>query len=80
MKLFYENLWQKGLPKLEALRQAQQTMVLDYDVKDGRLRGAGKPRYVDPNAFAKARRRLERGDTLLPPYYWASFLLNGDWR
>ena len=27
MTLFYENLWRRGMPKLEALRQAQLSIL-----------------------------------------------------
>jgi CHAT domain-containing protein len=61
---FYDNLWNKKLPKLEALRQAQLWM----------LRDEGKLRAFDPDA--KDQPETDR----LPPYYWAAFLLSGDWR
>jgi CHAT domain-containing protein/Tfp pilus assembly protein PilF len=68
---FYRNLWEKKLGKLEALRQAQLSM----------LRG-GKARLL---ASAKSR-GLELPEPLpddsndVPPYYWAAFVLSGDWR
>jgi CHAT domain-containing protein len=48
MKDFYRNLWDKKMTKLEALRQAQLTML-------------GQ-------------------DPWRAPYYWAPFVLSGDWR
>jgi CHAT domain-containing protein len=57
---FYQNLWRKNMTKLEALRQAQLTML-----REGVKRGLGEPE-------TKMRR--------LPPYYWAAFVLSGDWR
>jgi hypothetical protein len=59
MEDFYQNLWRKKMTKLEALRQAQLTML-----REGMKRGLGEPE-------APARR--------LPPYYWAAFVLSGDW-
>jgi hypothetical protein len=38
---FYRNLWEKKLGKLESLRQAQLTMLREYDPKTKRLRGPG---------------------------------------
>jgi len=64
MQRFYENLWDKKMGKLEALREAQiwmlrdkgsRAMVLENDEKRGESSG-------------------------LPPYYWAAFVLSGDWR
>ena len=61
---FYDNLWNKKLSKLEALRQAQLKML-----REGIQRGVVRD---DLPATAKPRR--------LPPYYWAPFVLSGDWR
>ncbi|HEV3416799.1 MAG TPA: CHAT domain-containing tetratricopeptide repeat protein, partial [Pirellulales bacterium] len=60
---FYENLWGRKLPKLEALRQAQLTM-LHEGVKRGLKFAGDQPPKEDR----------------LPPYYWAAFVLSGDWR
>ena len=61
---FYENLWKNKLPALEALRQAQLHML-----REGARRGL--PLEKDQPAT---------GDGRLPPYYWAAFVLSGDWR
>jgi CHAT domain-containing protein len=51
--------------RVEALRQAQLSLL-----KEG-VRGAvGKALPVRPG----------RKDDRLPPYYWAAFVLSGDWR
>ena len=63
MQRFYENLWDKQMGKLEALRQAQLWML-----KEGRQRGL----EVDEISADESKR--------LPPYYWAAFVLSGDWR
>ena len=60
---FYDNLWRKKMPKAEALRQAQLTML-----REGVKRGLGD----DAQPADKHNR--------LPPYYWAGFVLSGDWR
>ncbi len=66
---FYRNLWEKKLPKGEALRQAQLKMLR------GELR-PGESRLTEA-------RGLKRPDPLSDyrkPYYWAPFILSGDWR
>jgi CHAT domain-containing protein len=73
---FYTNLWQKKLGKLEALRQAQLTMLRGYDPKSGSLRGVDTKTRVVPGKPPEAGQA--KGP--LPPFYWAAFLLSGDWR
>ncbi len=64
---FYENLWKKKLPRLEALRQAQLWML-----KEGISRSMVNVKVP--------KERLGKDDGRLPPYYWAAFALSGDWR
>jgi CHAT domain-containing protein/Tfp pilus assembly protein PilF len=78
MVAFYTNLWEKKMPKLAALRQAQLTMLREYDAKAGKLRGPGGERPVDPNKLATAKE--SGGARSLSPFYWASFVLSGDWK
>jgi CHAT domain-containing protein len=81
MQEFYRNLWERKLPKLDALRRAQLAMLLHYDAKAGRLRSPGVPVPVDPAELAAAREKLRTaGRPPLPPLYWAGFVLSGDWR
>ena len=61
---FYDNLWSKRMPKIEALRQAQLKML-----KEGFSRGL---KLADD-------RPADRGNRP-PPRYWAGFVLSGDWR
>jgi CHAT domain-containing protein len=61
MQRFYENIWDRNLPRLEALRQAQIWLM-----KEGGKRGLG------------TGREGERAH--LSPYYWAAWVLSGDWR
>src|SRR5581483_9358176 len=68
MSRFYDNLWTKRLGKLEALRQAQLSMLRDE------LRGPGSTQPLDPAKKATAQRAG------LPPFYWAGFVLSGNWR
>ena len=65
MEHFYENHWEKNMGVLPALRAAQLTML-----HEGRKRGI--VRDDAPSAAADPKRA--------PPYYWAAFVLSGDWR
>lgn len=73
MERFYDNLWTKTkedgktslYTKLEALREAQLWMLKERGSR-GIVDAEGKP------ADANKKR--------LPPYYWAAFVLSGDWR
>lgn len=67
---FYRNLWEKKLGKLESLRQAQLTLLQQYNPREGGLRGVARVR--DP--------RAAKPSEALPPRYWAAFTLSGDWR
>ncbi|MBY0232976.1 MAG: CHAT domain-containing protein, partial [Gemmataceae bacterium] len=63
---FYAAAWnpKTRLDRAEALRMAQLALM-----KEGRGRGVGKE-----------AEKLPKGETRLPPYYWAAFVLSGDWR
>lgn len=65
MERFYENYWRKQLGMLESLREAQLWMLKEVSARDLRLR---------PKAEAPAEQQRT------PPYYWAPFVLSGDWR
>jgi CHAT domain-containing protein/tetratricopeptide (TPR) repeat protein len=81
MSEFYNNIWERKLPRIEALRQAQIAMLHRYDVKSRTLRGPGGTVPLDVEKLAEAR---ERGSEVpaarTPPLYWAAFILSGDWR
>ncbi len=66
MQEFYAAAWDTGkiVSRAEALRHAQLSML-----KEGRRRGVGKDAEKTPG-----------GETRLPPFYWAGFVLSGDWR
>src|SRR5262249_19787294 len=69
MAEFYARAWdtKKIISRAEALRQAQLTLL-----KDGCRRGLGKKAEKLPKGA--------KGETRLPPLYWAAFVLSGDWR
>jgi CHAT domain-containing protein len=78
---FYKNLWQKKLPKIEALRQAQLAMLNDYDPEKQQLRGAGEAVSIDPKKLSKSGiESKEQSTSRTPPLHWAAFVLSGDWR
>ena len=68
---FYAQLWaKKGMAgKAEALRMAQLAALFDRTL-DGKPRGAGKRPDKLPKGEGERRH----------PYYWAAFVLSGDWR
>jgi CHAT domain-containing protein len=70
MQRFYENVWQKRMSKVEALRDAQLWMLREGPKRSGLLRGLDIASDVSPTDK----------DHGLPPYYWAAFVLSGDWR
>ncbi len=65
MKRFYHNLWKEEMSRLDALREAQLWMLKEGPRRDARITTTG----AEP---VEARRS--------PPYYWAPFVLSGDWR
>jgi CHAT domain-containing protein/Tfp pilus assembly protein PilF len=60
-----------GSDKADALRQAQLVLLNVYDAKTGQLRGVGGVAEDSPSKSEGGR---------LHPFYWAPFVLIGDWR
>jgi CHAT domain-containing protein/Flp pilus assembly protein TadD len=80
MTEFYHNHWEKKLSKQEALRQAQLTMIRRYEPRESKLRGPGELVRVDPRATEHAEKVSGAAKLPLSPFYWAAFVLSGDWR
>jgi CHAT domain-containing protein len=84
MEQFYTNLWSKKMPKLEALRKAQLTVLNDPGLVTARRAELAKQRGIDekPEKLPDGGRppppnpRGARSD----PALWAAFVLSGDGR
>jgi CHAT domain-containing protein/Tfp pilus assembly protein PilF len=81
MRRFYENLWQKKMGRIAALRAAQLWMLRhpqeleELGIAGAAARGlGGQSTRVDP-----ARVSNEAVDRTAP-FFWAAFQLSGDWR
>src|SRR5262249_21895687 len=68
MLRFYENLWRKKMSKLDALRDTQLWMLRE---------GARQPDLQ--RGLERLPDEQETKDGRLPPYYWAAFVISGDW-
>jgi CHAT domain-containing protein len=62
---FYQNLWEKKLPKAQALRSAQIALLRGNLYRPPGTEGGGQADKTMPR---------------LSPYYWAAFVVSGDWR
>lgn len=73
MTRFYDNLWSKGMGKLTALREAQLWMLRNRAASAAPAADSATPdvRSLTPVQPAASR---------TSPYYWAGFVLSGDWR
>ena len=68
---FYKNLIERKLGRLEALRQAQLTVLTRFDARTGVLRAVGGTEPLVPKGKPGER---------TPAFFWAAFVLSGDWR
>jgi CHAT domain-containing protein/tetratricopeptide (TPR) repeat protein len=72
MREFYRRVWSgKPLARAEALRQAQLWMIERYDPARGGL-------ALDE--LSRGWEKLPKGKKGPAPFYWAAFVLSGDWR
>jgi CHAT domain-containing protein len=69
MTRFYVNLWVKKMSRVAALREAQLWLLREG--KDHAEVVRGMVLLDVPRAARDGR---------LPPYFWAAFVLSGDWR
>ena len=69
---FYRNLWGKRLSRIESLRQAQLAMLNHYDATSRQLAARGLT-LINPQ-------QAHPSDNRLAPFFWAPFVLSGDWR
>jgi tetratricopeptide (TPR) repeat protein/CHAT domain-containing protein len=67
MALFYDNLWHKGMGRLEALRQAQLTVLREPAASGGAGRGV-----------VHTGRPVEAAGARTPAPLWAAWVLSGD--
>jgi CHAT domain-containing protein len=74
MTQFCENLWVKKMSKVEALRQAQLTILRQYSPSTRKL-VAAPARGLAPLEGGSSTKALT-----LPPLYWGAFVLSGDWK
>ena len=84
MEQFYTNLWTKKMPKLEALRQAQLTVLNNPGLVTTRRAELAKKRGIDPEAKKLPEGgKIGASDTVATrsnPAFWAAFVLSGDVR
>ena len=64
MERFYDNMIQKKMGTLDALRESQLWML-----REGQERG-----------LVRTDIPSDRDSARTPPFYWAAFVLSGDWR
>jgi CHAT domain-containing protein/Tfp pilus assembly protein PilF len=94
MEEFYRNLWEKKLPRLEALRQAQLTVLREPKrvlarareirtelLKRGVSEAELAARGIGKESVERPALPPEGTSTpASPPAWWAAFVLSGEWR
>jgi CHAT domain-containing protein len=84
MEQFYANLWSRKLPKLEALRQAQLTVLNGPGLVRARCAELAGRRGIDEKAEklpkGKATPSANAPSQRSDPALWAAFVLSGDIR
>ncbi len=79
MERFYHHLWEKRLPKIEALRQAQLDVMRHPDWVEAKVK---KLTLTGLRGVGKAGERVVagKGERRSPAAWWAAWQLSGDWR
>jgi CHAT domain-containing protein len=81
MEEYYRNLWEKKLPKLEALRQAQLRLLREPEELARRTREMSVQLAERGLEFGPRKGRREPvAGRRSPPAVWAAFILTGDVR
>ena len=80
MDRFYDNLLAKNMEKLEALREAQLWSLHHPRAVIEELRDLDAKERTNIRGLSLAGDRKTNDANRLPPYYWAGFILSGDWR
>jgi CHAT domain-containing protein len=80
MQCFFHNLWDRKMSKLEALRSAQISLLHSADVQATGAGPPGKTRAEQEHAERDSADGKKPVSNPLPPYYWAAFVLSGDWQ
>jgi len=84
MEQFYTNLWVKKMPKLDALRQAQLTVLKNPGLVTARQAELAKKRGIGekPEKLPEGGRiaAQKAGEPRSDPSLWAAFVLSGDGR
>jgi CHAT domain-containing protein len=75
MVRFYDNLWGKKMSRLDALHRAQLWLLREGPRHPEVVRGVFNPR----TGAGKAPVHKDASNKLRP-FYWAAFVLSGDWR
>jgi CHAT domain-containing protein len=84
MEQFYTNLWSKKMTKIEALRQAQLTVMKNPALVTARQMELAKRRGIDekPEKLSDGGQiaAANAGATRSDPALWAAFVLRWDGR
>ncbi len=83
MEEFYTNLWSKKMTKLEALRQAQLTVLNNPGLVRARqieLAKRGLGEHAEKLPVGAMTPQSEVSATRTDPALWAAFILSGDFR
>jgi CHAT domain-containing protein len=74
MERYYQNLWLRGMGKFDALREAQLWILREgaaHETAESEVAQRAKDQIKPARNSATQR---------VSPYYWAGFVLSGDWR